>query len=204
MTVKRNSVKVRLLGRLARNTRVERLPREIVTERLSLRPYALDEAPAIFSLVDRNRADFIESHPKTIEALGMPSQAEDYVIDKLREWRMGASFCYGAFLRAGGTLVGQISAKNVDWERLSAELGYFLDARSRGAGLAREMATAVLAHLDRLRFRRVFVRIIPGNEPSLRLARSVGFEEEGLHRNEFLTLRGLSDVIYLSRAVKRA
>lgn len=193
------AVKVRLLDCLAGGRRSERLPRELMTERLRLRPYGIDDAPGIFALVDSNREDFAESLPKTVKALGAPEQAEDYVIDKLREWHLGTSFCYGAFLRADGRSIGQISVKKVDWETFSAELGYFVDARHRGMGLAREMALAVLASLDLLHFRRVFVRIIPDNEPSLRLARSVGFEEEGRHRNEFLTPRGLSDILYLSR-----
>ncbi|MDD5304493.1 MAG: GNAT family N-acetyltransferase [Elusimicrobia bacterium] len=193
-------VEARLLARLGGAPRVESLPREILTARLRLRPYEIADAPAVFALVDRNRADFVESHPKTVKALGAPQLAEDYVIDKLREWHLGASFCYGAFLRSDGSPVGQLSVKNVDWEKLSAELGYFVDARNRGAGLAREMAQAVLARLDLLRFRRVFVRVLPGNEPSLRLARSVGFEDEGIHRREFMLPGGvLSDIVYLSR-----
>jgi RimJ/RimL family protein N-acetyltransferase len=198
-----DAVKVKLLDRLAGGPRVERLPREIVTERLCLRSYGIDDAPRIFALVDRNRADFAESHPKTVKALGAPEQAEDYVIDKMREWHMETSFCYGAFLRTDGNQIGQIAVKNVDWEHLSAELGWFVDSGNRRLGLAREMALAVLARLDLLGLRRAFVRVIPSNEPSLRLARSVGFVEEGLHRQEFMTSRGPSDLLYLSRTEKK-
>lgn len=199
-----DAVKARLLDMLTGAPRVERLPKEILTDRLCLRPYAIDDSARIFALVDRNRADFTESHPKTVKALGAPEQAEDYVFDKLREWHMGTSFCYGAFLRSNGSPIGQLSVKNVDWEQPSAELGYFVDAGNRGLGLAREMAQAVLARLDLLNFRRVFVRVLPGNEPSLRLARSVGFEEEGLHRQEYMTPKGgLSDILYLSRTERK-
>lgn len=88
----------------------------------------------------------------------------------------------------------------MNWEIPSAEFGYLIDAKARGAGLAREMAQAVLAQLDRLGFRRISVRVLPDNEPSLRLARSLGFENEGLHRAEYLTgKRPVSDILHLSR-----
>lgn len=196
-------VKIRLLAllrNLAREeSRAARLPRVLETLRLSLRRYEAADAQAIFELVDKNRADLTQSFPRTVAALRTPGMAENHVIDKLYQWHARTAFNYGAFLKSSGRLIGHLHVLNINWDVPSAELGYFVDAAHRRRGLAREMTEAVLQ--DCLgRFRRVALRILPWNQPSLGLAEALGFEREGLHRNEFLEGSGeLSDIVYFSR-----
>lgn len=177
------------------------LPSRLETGRLLLRPYALDDAPALFDLVDRNRADLTQSFPKTVNALRAPELAADHVVDLIHRSLARRWVFYGAFLKSTGQLVGQVHLKDIDWDVPSAELGYFIDARHRRTGLGREMVEAVAAQCSqRQGFKRLALRILPSNEPSLRLAKALGFESEGLRRNEFRTGQGeLADIIHFVR-----
>jgi RimJ/RimL family protein N-acetyltransferase len=96
--------------------------------------------------------------------------------------------------------MGHMRVKNIAWEVPSAELGYFVGHAWQRRGYAGEMIRRVLkAAFDEIKFERIFLRILPANEPSLRLAQKLGFQQEGLLRNAYRCGLGeLHDVYYLS------
>ena len=61
--------------------------------------------------------------------------------------------------------------------------GYELAPHARGKGLMREALTAALDWgFTEMQVNRIEAQIHPHNEPSLRLARNLGFQQEGLLR----------------------
>ncbi|MCD7819754.1 MAG: GNAT family N-acetyltransferase [Lachnospiraceae bacterium] len=61
-------------------------------------------------------------------------------------------------------------------EQLALELQYMLDTPYRRRGIGTEMSRAALEYArDRLGVEKVWLRILPNNEPSLALARKLGF-----------------------------
>jgi RimJ/RimL family protein N-acetyltransferase len=176
---------------------VREFPTLISTERLILRSYQIADAAGMLELVRQNREDLIREF-KEQASLQNVSAAESFVANKLELWNAAKAFCYGIFSR--DQQIGQIQLKNIDWEIPSGELGYFIGESWQRRGYASE-AIKALARMafDDFGFERIFVRILLSNQPSLRLALKLGFQEEGIHRKAFRCGFGeLNDVRHLA------
>jgi RimJ/RimL family protein N-acetyltransferase len=70
-----------------------------------------------------------------------------------------------------------------DWPDLhdSVEVGYTIFPTHRRRGYATEAVRALVEHTRGLGVRRFVASVAPGNEPSLRLVRGLGFVEVGRH-----------------------
>lgn len=171
------------------------------TKNLLLRQYSIADADVAFELVEKNRPDLRESFPKTFKELSSRSVAEAYILNKLHQWFTKTFFCYGVFLKSTGEHIGQLHIKNINWDVLSAELGYFLDSDQRRKGFGKEMLEAAFEScLKPSGMQRIFLRVLPNNQASIKLAEKMNFEQEGLHRKEFLTGKGeLVDLLYFSK-----
>jgi RimJ/RimL family protein N-acetyltransferase len=173
-------------------------PETVTTSRLRLRPYCATEAPQLLALINQNRSRLIESFPNLGHDLVTPEHAEDFIRNRAEDRVQRKFFCYGICLLESGELVGQINIKNIAWNIPSAELSYFIGTRFLRQGFAAEAIGAILdIAFNRLKFVRLFVRVICGNAESLALSRKLGFRNEGIHRNDFRCGYGkLHDVSY--------
>ncbi len=176
------------------------LPVEAHTERLRLRLYKLADSPGLLDLAKRNRESLVDSFPQ-IGKLREENEVRAYIAEKTHGASAGTTFYYGVWDRRGDRPIGQFQLKNLDWRLKSAELGYFLDESARRRGFAQELLHWALAELEERRgFRRLFVRVLLDNSPSLALAKKMGFREEGILRRSFLTGRGkAADTVLLAR-----
>lgn len=174
------------------------------TPRLAIRLYKLADAADLLSLALRNHKSLVDSFPQ-IGNLTTIDEARAYVAEKAHWAANGEAFYYGVWDHNTHQQIGGLHLKKLNWKTRQAELGYFLDGDFRRQGLAREMVQWALDELlERKNFRRVYVRAITGNEASIGLAQSLGFEKEGILRNEHLTGGGeWVDAVLLS-AVRRA
>jgi RimJ/RimL family protein N-acetyltransferase len=177
-------------------------PIQFETENLLFRPYRLTDGLPLYELVERNRFDLWESFPLVFKEIKNLADTEDYILNKLHQWHTKTFFCYAIFTKATGEHIGQLHIKNIKNEIPAAELGYFLDINYRRKGFGTEILQKALhLCLNEKALRRVFIRILPTNQPSLRLAEKLNFEYEGLHRKEFITGKGeLVDISYYSRS----
>lgn len=174
-------------------------PKLLESERLILRCYTTDDATGLLDLVHHNRTQLIREFAQ-LAGLRGPDAARSFLQEKSAQWTAGKTFCYGIWRKDAQPQMGQIQVKNIDWEIPSAELGYFIGGAWQRQGYASESINAILRlTLRQLNFRRIFLRILPSNHNSLLLAKKLGFDEEGLHRNAFRCGLGeLHDVRYLS------
>jgi len=190
------------------------LPTRLETERLVIRLYEPGDAAALRELIERNREDLLQSFPKTAMIWQSEDACRQYIDGRAELWRGRQAFWAGLWLRDGqsggaggaGVHVGQLHVKQIAWEIPSAELGYFVDAGRRRQGLAAEaVRAAVEEFLGRRGFRRLFLRVIPSNAASVRLARSLGFRFEGRHADAFRCGRGeLHDLLCYARTPRDA
>lgn len=83
-----------------------------------------------------------------------------------------------------GKPAGHFSFRRVDYEKNSAHMGFIvINPRERGKGYGREMVLLALQYAFYiLKMERVTLGVFTVNEAALRCYRSVGFEEEELHR----------------------
>jgi RimJ/RimL family protein N-acetyltransferase len=158
---------------------IRQAPR-IETERLVLRPWRKDDFRPYHTIL---------SHPEVHKHFGPnPMIAEE-------AWRRLTSFVGGWQLlgfgmwaveeRAGGKLVGIVglfnACRDLDVEfGEEPEMGWIMAAETHGKGMALEACKAVIdwAHTN-LEPTPLWAIIAPANEPSIRLAEKLGFEQIG-------------------------
>ena len=89
---------------------------------------------------------------------------------------------------ADSTPVGTVGLHSFDWEAGRAELGYWVAPEHHERGYGTGAAERVVAYaFDQLGLHRIEARVFELNEPSRRLLESVGFTQEGVHRDvEFI------------------
>lgn len=111
-------------------------------------------------------------------------------------WQLQGTGLFAAERKSDGKLVGHVGL--FDYHRDMApsiegvpELGYIFGREVHGRGVAREACDAVLGWADETLEAEEMVAIISiGNEPSMKLARRLGFErqEDAIYRDEPITL----------------
>jgi len=110
--------------------------------------------------------------------------------EKFREAGLGIHFA----ICEGDSMVGCISFKNVRWREDVVEIGYWLDPRARGRGLATRAVTALVGVAFDAGFHRVELRIAEGNDLSLGVAQRAGFVYEGTLRTAGIIHGGRVDL----------
>jgi len=158
---------------------VDKVVPTLESERLRLRAYRKGDTDAIFSLYSDPRVMRYWSFPPWTER----SQAEAYLKRALGEMAEGRVLPWALATRADDRLVGTVTLFALDAVQGRAEVGYSLDPKLQGQGLASEALRLALAHaFDVLRLRRVEADVDPRNVPSCRLLERLGFRLEGLLR----------------------
>jgi ribosomal-protein-serine acetyltransferase len=181
------------------NVEKQSFPEALESEGLTLRRYQPEDAGRLLQIVADNREQLVhEFTPLAI--LRTVADAHSYLAGEDEQWIGGRTFCYGIRLKRSDQLIGHLRVKNIAWEIPAAELGYFIGTEWQRQGYAGEAIRRVLrAAFEEMEFERIFLRILPTNEASLRLAKKLGFQKEGLLRNAYRCGRGdLHDVYYMS------
>ncbi|MFC6903645.1 GNAT family protein [Halalkalicoccus tibetensis] len=85
---------------------------------------------------------------------------------------------------ADGTPVGTIGLNSFDWPSRYAELGYWIAPEHHRKGYGGEAARRVVGYgFDQLGLHRIAARVFAFNEASRGLLESIGFTQEGVHRD---------------------
>ncbi len=151
------------------------------TERLVVRPYAVEDAVPYLAFCLRNKAHLLpyeDGNP----ALGVTAleEAADLLRAFSADWTARRAFFLGAWARDTGQLVAQVYVGVVSWTLPELEIGYFVDVDHEGRGLATEAVRAALTFaFDRVGAQRVRLYCDETNVRSWRLAERCGFVREG-------------------------
>ena len=157
-------------------------PYTIRSERLVVRCWQPSDAAELRDVLASSREHLLpwlpwaEHEPQTLEEK----------LERMRIFRgnfdLGKDFVYGIFDATDGSIVGGTGLH----PRIgpgACEIGYWIRKEAVGRGFATEAAAVVArAGFEIARFERIEVRCEPHNEPSLRVARAIGFKHEGCLR----------------------
>jgi len=159
----------------------------IETERLVLRQWRKEDFRPYHAIL---------SHPEVHKHFGpTPFSAEDCwrrVLAAVGNWMLNGFGTWAVERKSDGKLVGNVGLFTA-WRDLEPEfgeqpeMGWMFAAETHGQGMAREASVAALewaeANLDPTP---IWAIIAPANEPSIKLADKLGFEQvgEGVYKDE--------------------
>lgn len=168
------------------------IPLGLETARLYLRaPLADTDARVVNESIRRSHEElkrwlpFAQDVPTLSETEANLQRAQEL-------YGTGESFRYLIFLRETGTFVGTVSLFGIDGDVPQAEIGYWLDSTHTGRGYMTEAVEAIVrfgcAQFD---FKRIEIRCESTNEGSRLIPERLGFQLEGMLRNEDLSADGM-------------
>jgi RimJ/RimL family protein N-acetyltransferase len=162
------------------------VPTSLETQRLLLRPFRLEDAPALHAALTES-IDELRSN-----LWFLPWIAEEQTLQsaEVRCRRAEANFllrtdlAYLAFEKASGRLVASVGLHRTDWSLPKTEVGYWVRTGATGHGYASEGVAALTTWaLDRLGAKRVELVTDEENVGSRAVAARCGFRLEGVLRN---------------------
>jgi len=179
----------RTRGRAGRSATEDGLPRRppyrVRTERLHLRPYGPEDAPALRDALAANRGHLFPWLPWVEEEPTGLARKLDRVLRFRAAFDRAEDFTFAAFDAASGALVGS-TGLHLRVGPGAAEIGYWIDRARTGRGLATEAAAAMVAvGFEDLALDRIEIRCDPANTASLRVAEHLAFRHEGDLRENF-------------------
>lgn len=126
-------------------------------------------------------------------------ETKGYIEYLQREYRKGNYADWGITCKENGVFIGTIGFSNINMDDNSGELGYVLNPDYHHRGYMTEALTRILEFaFGTLSLHRVQLRIMEGNEDSVKLAEKMGFVYEGRLRDSILCKGSYRTVLYYS------
>jgi len=162
------------------------------TERLLLRPFHLEDAPAVEQLAGTKEvADTTLTIPHPYPA----GAAEGWIGTHQDEWESGRGANYAIIAKDQEELIGTVGL-SIDGRHRSAELGYWVGPAYWNRGYCTEAARAVIAMaFETLQLHRIESRHFVRNPSSERVMEKLGMKREGVHREAMLKGDRFEDLV---------
>lgn len=115
------------------------------------------------------------------------------------------SLRYLVFRKKDHTFIGSTGFHNIQWEIPKLEIGYWIDTKYSGKGYMREGVGALTLYaLNELNCARVEIQCESENKKSRAIPEALGFDLEGVLRNEDLSVDGkrLTDTCIYAKICK--
>ncbi len=169
--------------------------RHLINPGLELRLLQPPDAPALFALVDANRASLREWLP-WVDATVKVADSEKFIADALRDRAATRAFTSGIW--SSGRLVGAIGHNRIDWAARIAFPGWWLVPEAQGRGIMTQCCQVVFAHaFTQLQVNRIVVGVATGNVRGQAIVRRLGFKQISTLKNaEVLQNRSVDHFIY--------
>lgn len=158
----------------------------LLTNRCVVRRFREGEGSVFFELLGDNATDLEAHFPHLVKEVGTPEEAEIFVRQRIAAWLMQQEYAFGIWLNESTKLIGYIHLFDIDWSTPKAEVNYFIDRDQVKQGIMTEvLATIVRFGFLQLQLEKISLHTLSDNYASQRLARRIGFQREGMLRNEF-------------------
>lgn len=149
-------------------------PPVVVTERLLLRPWTVDDAPLLKRAIDENLAHLQAWMPWAMDEPSPLPVLEERIAKFVADFAAGTDGIYAIFTRDGARVLGGTGLHGRVERGL--EIGYWIAADACGRGYATEAAGALTAAaFDIPGVDEVQIRCDPANTASAAIPRRLGF-----------------------------
>lgn len=183
------------------NPILKEVPTELETERLLLRMPMPGDGKVVNKAI-RASVDELKPWLGFVQKTPTVEDTEINTREAYTNFLSRKALRYLIFIRETGEFVGSTGFHNIDWEVPKFEIGYWIDTRMSGKGYMREAIEKLTTFaLKELRGKRVEIRCESTNRKSRAIPEKLGFELEGILRNEDLSVDGerLTDTCVYSR-----
>jgi ribosomal-protein-alanine N-acetyltransferase len=155
----------------------------LTTPRLTLRPLALRDTGAMFTMLSDDETMRFWDWP----AFRDREVVNDVVAAQLRDVDAGTAMYWAVALTPDGPAIGSCDLSDIDRHHKRAEVGFLFSRAYWGNGYAREAMQAIVDFAtEDLRIARLWARFHTGNAASQRLLERLGFSREGTLRGHIL------------------
>lgn len=171
----------------------------LLTNRLLIQTFRLEDAANLYQFVKANEEYLYDTGPFTLRS-NTSLEASQAFLGRLEQDRLMGKWIWNAiFDKTRNVYLGHIAITYLDLSVRRCELAYFITANETGKGFATEAVEAMVDYcFGGLKMRKIRLRIMRGNQASLRVAAKLGFEECGFFKKDFQNYHGkLVDVFYL-------
>lgn len=176
--------------------KIKRAPREIFTVHTRLLTPSFEQIPVRMAWAAASHAslEFLPRWRKLIDIEIATRSAES----EIATVNAGDEIIYNVFEIASNAYVGRIDLHSWDADAPRCEIGYMADARTSGRGLLREAALSCVELAFSLGVARVQAMTDVRNVRSIRFAKALGMQEEGVLRSYERFNGELCDQVLLS------
>ncbi|UVW29617.1 GNAT family N-acetyltransferase [Massilia sp. H6] len=164
----------------------------LTTDRLTLRPLTMDDAPDLFAVFsDPAVVRYWSAEPWISLA-----DAHEAIAHALGAYRDGDEVRFGVELAETGELIGTVNLHHVFPQNRRCEVGYALASRCWGKGYACEALGAALDYaFHELRLNRIEADIDPRNAASSAVLERMGFRKEGYMPERWFVHGEMADTV---------
>jgi ribosomal-protein-alanine N-acetyltransferase len=165
----------------------------IETERLTLRPFELADAPAVQALcgdIEVAQTTLLIPHPYPDGA------AESWIITNQGAANFGTRYTFAITNKINGSLYGCVSL-NLDKIHKRAELSYWMGKENWGHGYTTEAALNVIKlGFETIKLQRIWAAAMTKNPASIRVMQKAGMLYEGTFRQHILKWGSFEDLTF--------
>ena len=164
-----------------------------VNEQLVLRTYTRNDAPALFDLVNRNRAHLLP-WLNWVEGTTRVEHSVEFIEGSRHEADTQQGLAMGVFLQ--GSLVGGVGMHQWHHQLKRAQIGYWIDKNREGQGIMYTSAASFVAFLfEKVGLNKVELHYAAPNTRSGKLAERLHFRVEGIIRQGMLRNGIIEDLV---------
>ena len=168
---------------LALTPRGELRVRPLQSERLSLHPLEVPDAPEMWAVVEAQRA-WLQPWLPWVPYQQNPDSAVRFCEASALDWDHARAVRFAIRERPGGRLLGVVGLESLVEMHRACDLGYWLRRDATGRGLMTEAARVCVDFaFRRVRAHRVRVAASTQNHTSLAVIARLGFRFEGIARH---------------------
>jgi len=169
---------------------------QMETDRLLLRPLALNDAPALSRLAGRREiADTTTSIPHPYSE----AQAREWIEKHTSQASPAKEAVFAITIKPGGELIGTMGLREIDQQHSQAEMGFWIAVEWWGKDVATEAAQAVIRFgFEELKLNRIYAHHMVRNPASGRVLEKVGMQREGLQRQRVRKWGFFEDVVLMA------
>lgn len=164
------------------NTQPVPLFEQLTTERLLLRPYDYQDAPARWEAIEESRAHLHLYEPEQAESCRTLVESQLWIANARTNWLMRSHLSVGMWHKATGQYLGGVGINPRDpegWRMSIFSLGYWVRVSAEGHGYVTEAVRRINAFVFAdLQAKRVEILCAATNTRSTAVAQRLGFRLE--------------------------